>query len=230
MNNFASSRLQALFEQYGSSDYIGEPLSIVAHSLQAAHHANAHLVKESEDGVMRSEEEKNTIVIAALLHDVGHIMAMEAEVVPETVEGQRGEGQGAPDQEGGGGRQEPIFRSMDGCGVVGHEFIAADFLLSLGLPARVANLVRFHVPAKRYLCGRDPGYYGNLSEASKTTLGFQGGPMTEEECTVFEQDVDFKNALLVRTFDEKAKEVSLVGRVCVCVCVCECVCVCVHIC
>ena len=138
------------------------------------------------------------IVVAALLHDVGHIMGMEAEVV---------------NRPGLEGEEEPIFQSMAGCGVVGHEFIAADFLLALGLPVRVANLVRFHVPAKRYLCGRNPAYYEALSEASRTTLGFQGGPMTDEECAVFEREEDHANALLVRTCDEHAKEVSLVGQV-----------------
>jgi predicted HD phosphohydrolase len=63
---------------------------------------------------------------------------------------------------------------MDGCGIVDHEGIGADFVRDLGFSARVAKLVRNHVSAKRYLCATNPEYHATLSEASKTTLRFQG--------------------------------------------------------
>jgi hypothetical protein len=70
-------------------------------------------MEESKDGIFRSEEEKNMTAIAALLHAVGHIMAMEAEVVNEA-EGQQGEGQGG---------EELMFR-CPWLGLVLSEFIA----------------------------------------------------------------------------------------------------------
>jgi hypothetical protein len=55
------------------------------------------------------------------------------------------------------------------------------------------------------LCFNDKEYYSKLSEASRTTLRHQGGPMTEEEATKFKLDPDFETFLLMRKFDEAAK-------------------------
>ncbi len=63
---------------------------------------------------------------------------------------------------------------MDGCGTVDHEGVGADFLEALGLGANVSFLTRQHVNAKRYLCFKDKSYLSGLSEASRTTLAFQG--------------------------------------------------------
>ena len=59
--------------------------------------------------------------------------------------------------------------------------------------------------AKRYLCYKNPQYYSILSDASKTTLGYQGGPLVEEMACKFEQDPDFDTILAMRKFDEAAK-------------------------
>lgn len=94
---------------------------------------------------------------------------------------------------------------MNGCGIVDHENVGADFLLQLGFSARVQTLVRNHVSAKRYLCATTPDYYNSLSEASKTTLRFQGGPMSVEEVTAYESDPDYRTYILMRSWDEQAK-------------------------
>ena len=80
----------------------------------------------------------------------------------------------------------PDAPQMDGLGVMDHETIGANFLVEHGCSTRMADLVAAHVGAKRYLCHRKPTYYNRLSEASKGTLEFQGGPMNEEEATAFE--------------------------------------------
>ena len=80
---------------------------------------------------------------------------------------------------------------MAGLGVVDHEEIGATFLLKNGLSKRIANLVRSHVRAKRYLCYRKPDYYERLSSASKGTLEWQGGKMSQEEAREFEIHPDF---------------------------------------
>ena len=67
--------------------------------------------------------------------------------------------------------------NMDGCGAKNHEGIGADYLKNLGFPERTCEIVRGHVNAKRYLCWKNPDYFQKLSDASKTTLGFQGGKM-----------------------------------------------------
>ncbi|KAL0480953.1 hypothetical protein AKO1_013613 [Acrasis kona] len=157
-------RIKVLFDSFGGSNYIGESVSITEHSLQAAYFTAK---KSSEDEV----------IIASLLHDVGHILGLEIHQKME----------------------------MDGCGVEEHESVGANFLKKLGFCDRVCNLTRCHVQAKRYLCFKRPEYYQNLSEASKTTLKFQGGPMSVEESSSFESDSDFQNILLMRECDEAAK-------------------------
>ena len=59
--------------------------------------------------------------------------------------------------------------------------------------------------AKRYLTAKKPVYHKRLSTASKGTLDFQGGPMSESECQAFEQHPLFIQALQVRANDEKGK-------------------------
>jgi predicted HD phosphohydrolase len=44
-----------------------------------------------------------------------------------------------------------------------------------------------------------------LSEASRITLTYQGGPMSHDESQIFEQDSDFETYLLMRRWDEAAK-------------------------
>jgi len=116
-------------------------------------------------------------VLAALLHDVGHLIGLD----------------------------DPTKGRMEDCGVVDHENLGGDWLRSLGFSEKVSTLVRRHVDAKRYLCCVKPGYHDNLSEASKTTLRHQGGPMSPEEAKAFENDELFKTILAMRHWDEAAK-------------------------
>jgi len=58
----------ALFEQRGAGAYYGEPVSMTEHMLQAAYFA-------------RAEGAPAALVIAALLHDVGHLI----EAVPDDI-------------------------------------------------------------------------------------------------------------------------------------------------
>jgi predicted HD phosphohydrolase len=94
---------------------------------------------------------------------------------------------------------------MDGYGVVDHERLGAGYLRLKGFSEDIASLVENHVQAKRYLTYRYPDYYGHLSEASKKTLIFQGGMMTENEAITFESDPLFELHLKLRRWDEKAK-------------------------
>lgn len=153
-----------LFQRKGTSDYIGEPVTTEEHSLQAAYlGTKAGFPKEA--------------VIAALLHDVGHLVGLD----------------------------DPTAGRMGDCGVVDHENLGGDYLRNLGFCDKVSTLVRRHVDAKRYLCCVQPGYHDKLSEASKTTLIHQGGPMTPGEAKTFENDENFKIILAMRHWDEAAK-------------------------
>ncbi|PZF75496.1 phosphodiesterase [Aestuariivirga litoralis] len=72
-------------------------------------------------------------------------------------------------------------------------------------PAVISECVRLHVPAKRYLCATDKGYYDRLSEASKHTLMLQGGPMSAEEVAAFESNPFHREAVRVRIWDDEGK-------------------------
>ena len=65
-----------------------------------------------------------------------------------------------------------------------HELLGARWLAER-FPEEVCAPVRLHVAAKRYLCAVDPGYFEGLSEASKQSLEFQGGPLSDDQAARF---------------------------------------------
>ncbi|MFI5909564.1 HD domain-containing protein [Dactylosporangium sp. NPDC051541] len=85
-----------------------------------------------------------------------------------------------------------------------HSDTGADWLAQWFGPA-VCEPVRLHVAAKRYLCAIEPGYYDRLSDASKFTLGVQGGPMTSEQADRFAASEYAADAVTLRRWDEQAK-------------------------
>ena len=56
----------------------------------------------------------------------------------------------------------------------------------------------------------DQAYYDGLSQSSKTTLKFQGGPFTAEEVLEAEKDPLLGEKLAVRRFDDLAKDPVMV--------------------
>jgi phosphonate degradation associated HDIG domain protein len=117
------------------------------------------------------------VILAAFFHDIGHLFALEKNL-----------------------------DKMGGYGVLHHEKIGADFLRALGFPEKISKLVENHVQAKRYLTFKYPEYLEKLSEASRKTLEYQGGPMSKMEACNFENDELFELSLKMRTWDEMAKE------------------------
>ncbi len=69
----------------------------------------------------------------------------------------------------------------------------------------VAEPIRLHVAAKRYLCATDLNYGASLSPASIHTLELQGGPMSESECAEFRQDPCVEYAIRLRVWDDRGK-------------------------
>ena len=120
------------------------------------------------------------VVLAAFFHDIGHICV-----------------------------KQNASNSMDGYGIKRHEKVGADYLRSKGFPERIAKLVEGHVQAKRYLTFKYPDYYKGLSEASKKTLEFQGGKMEKDEADAFEAESTFETSILMRKWDELAKETDV---------------------
>jgi phosphonate degradation associated HDIG domain protein len=89
-------------------------------------------------------------------------------------------------------------------GIEAHEERGARWL-SRHFGPEVAEPVRLHVAAKRFLCATDPTYVGRLSEASVRSLRLQGGPFTPEEAARFRTDPHAEAAVVLRRLDEQAK-------------------------
>jgi phosphonate degradation associated HDIG domain protein len=60
----------AIFHSHGSAAYFGEPVSTTEHSLQTAHFA-------------QEEHASPSLVLAALLHDIGHLVAPTPDDITE---------------------------------------------------------------------------------------------------------------------------------------------------
>lgn len=86
-----------------------------------------------------------------------------------------------------------------------HEVLGAKYLAKCFGP-EVTQPILLHVQAKRYLCTTDPDYFAALSAASLHSLKLQGGPLSQTQCKAFENEPYFQEALLLRRFDEKAKD------------------------
>ncbi|MCA9121440.1 MAG: HD domain-containing protein [Planctomycetaceae bacterium] len=157
-------QIESLFVSRGSAWYGGEAVSQLEHALQAATFAEA-------------EAAGPVLIVAALLHDVGHLM----HELPENAAHN-----GVDDR---------------------HELLGATWLNEyFGMP--VAEPVKMHVAAKRYLCAIDATYRMRLSPASQLSLQIQGGPMATKEATHFEEQPFFREAVRLRGWDDEAKIVG----------------------
>lgn len=152
------------YRLHGHAAYDGEPVSQLEHAMQTTTLAQ----------VIHPDDHE--FIIAAFLHDIGHLMPTETEE-----------------------------EQMKGYGVMSHELRGAQYLKSQGFSDKICRLVAGHVTAKRYLVTTDTHYYDQLSEASKITLQYQGGLMTPEELATFEADELFALHLQLRRLDEQAK-------------------------
>ena len=151
-----------LFAAKGDEFY-GEAINQRRHGLEAA-------------TVAQERGAGDVLVVAALLHDIGHFLA-------ELSEGPRGD----------------MERDDDHHEAVGARWLAPRF------GPQVAQAVALHVTAKRYRCTVDPSYDESLSTTSRLTLEAQGGLLSPEEVARFEAHPGFEGALLVRDCDELAK-------------------------
>lgn len=150
-----------IFQRRGADSYLGEPVTMSQHMLQAA-----LLAEQAGAG--------DALVAAALLHDIGHYTS---EFPPD-----------AQDQ-----------------GIDNRHNEAGAAVLAPYFPKSVTDCVRHHVPAKRYLCATDPGYFARLSEASVLTLRLQGGPMDAAEAAAFRRLPNLDDIVRVRVWDDEAK-------------------------
>lgn len=119
------------------------------------------------------------LILAAFLHDIGHLSPLE--------------------------EAEAKVGRMGKFGIEAHEKLGEAFLEEQGFSERIITTVKNHVASKRYLCYAEADYYAQLSNASKETLNYQGGPMQEAEAKAFESAPFFEDSIRIRRIDEEAK-------------------------
>jgi predicted HD phosphohydrolase len=91
-----------------------------------------------------------------------------------------------------------------------HELSGAEFARR-HLGERAAWIIAQHVPAKRYLVAVDADYHAHLSPASVASLVRQGGPMSDEEVAAFRAHPNAEEAVMVRRWDDDAKDPTAAG-------------------
>lgn len=123
-----------------------------------------------------NEGAADPLVAAAFLHDIGHILV-----------------------------DEPLPSHLNEDLDDRHEERGWTFL-SRAFPKVVADSVRLHVAAKRWLCTVDAGYAGQLSPTSLKSYWDQGGPMSDSERKDFESHPHHAEAVMLRRWDDLAKD------------------------
>jgi phosphonate degradation associated HDIG domain protein len=151
----------ALFGERGDS-YYDEAVTQTQHAVQSAALADA-------------ENAGAAMTIAALLHDIGHLVVDEHN------------------------SQDDFLHQNEK-----HELVAAT-VLSRWFPPSVTSPIALHVAAKRYLVASDPSYAAGLSQASVQSLLVQGGPMSPEEVAKFRRIRRAADACRLRRWDDAAK-------------------------
>ncbi|MFM8174482.1 MAG: HD domain-containing protein [Pirellulaceae bacterium] len=154
------------FETKGDGVYGDEQVTQRQHALQSAKLAVDHHACDS-------------LVAAALLHDLGHILADDP----------------MPDS-----RQKNLDDR--------HEYRAYDWLVE-AFGKAVAEPIGNHVLAKRYLCTTEAGYLEKLSPTSHKSYLDQGGPLPPAACRQFEASEFFEDSVRLRRWDDLAKDPHL---------------------
>jgi len=155
-----------LMNSSGKDWYGQEAVSQLEHALQCAHLAE-------------SANETPATIVAALLHDLGHILAKHhASVFVDN--------------------QKPPTRDDL------HQYVALPFLRDVFDDA-VLEPIKLHVEAKRYLCAVDPRYWDALSPASQHSLELQGGVFNVQQVKTFEDLPYASQATRLRRYDDLAK-------------------------
>lgn len=153
--------ISRLLSDRGRARYGAEAVSQLQHALQCA------TLAEGEDAPPQ-------LVAAALLHDIGHLVADDEDAAPRGIDMQ-------------------------------HEDVAARWL-ARRFQVGVVEPVRLHVPAKRYLCAVEPGYFESLSFASVRSLALQGGTFESDAAQSFIAQPHAQEAVRLRRWDDLAKD------------------------
>lgn len=157
----------ALFDKWGTNRY-DEQVSQLEHAVQCARLA-------------RDAGADDELIVAALLHDVGHLLELERQSGQVNL-----------------GRNDA------------HEASGAAYLARFFGPGVTAPIA-LHVEAKRYLCTVEESYFHSLSVGSVRSLEVQGGRMSPDEVEWFRSHPSAERAVTLRRWDEAGKDLAPSG-------------------
>ena len=161
------NEIEAIYSRWGTNKY-DEQVSQIEHAVQCAEYA-------------RLDNASDELVVATLLHDIGHLLELE-----------RREG------------NADVAKNDD------HESTGAAFL-ARHFSSAVTAPIALHVEAKRFLCTTEETYFAKLSPGSVRSLEMQGGKMNAEEVERFAKHPARENAVALRRWDELGKDVDPSG-------------------
>lgn len=159
-------RIFDLFETWGSLSYEGGRVTHKEHALQAA-------------ALAEHEGAPTKLVLAALLHDIGHLLAIA-----------RGDVQN------------------DSVVDVQHQHIAGEWLAGSFGPD-ITEPVRLHVEAKRYLCAVDPDYVAQDPSVSLRRVLLKNGILKRSEIREFQENPYHRQAVWLCRIDDRARVAGL---------------------
>ncbi|MGZ8274069.1 MAG: phosphonate degradation HD-domain oxygenase [Burkholderiaceae bacterium] len=159
--------IEALFAAKGDRMYAGEPVTHLQHALQSG-----HLAEQEGAG--------NELVVAAFLHDLGHLINDQGET--------------------------PTLRGIDDR----HECVALPFLRDLfGVevlqPIRLHVDAKRYLCARGHGTVTGAEYWAALSIDSRRSLELQGGIFGETEADGFRAQPFAEEGMRVRLWDDRAK-------------------------
>lgn len=157
-----------LFRDRGDRMYAGEPVTQLQHALQSAHLAE-------QAGAAPA------LVVAALLHDIGHLVNDQGDT--------------------------PTLRGIDDR----HEYVAVPFLRALFGPAVLQPIRLHVDAKRYLCARGDGGisgaeYWAGLSIDSKRSLELQGGIFSEAAADAFIAQPHAADGVRVRRWDDRAKQ------------------------
>jgi phosphonate degradation associated HDIG domain protein len=159
--------IERLYVSKGDRMYAGEPVTQLQHALQSAHLAE-------------QEGASDALVVAAFLHDVGHLINDQGET--------------------------PTLRGIDDR----HEYVALPFLRELFGPAVLQPIrlhvdAKRYLCARGHGAQAGAEYWAALSIDSKRSLELQGGIFSEAEADAFRALPYADDGVRVRLWDDRAK-------------------------